>query len=316
MNLLISGIGGDIGLGAGRILKEWHWPGAIHGIDIHKEHAGPFVCDHCAVAPRAEAPHYVDWVADYVRNNDISVFVPTSEAEIARLTSDGLKVIESAKILKAGRLVVEKSLDKLECLHYLGKNGIVVPKHGLVGTDDPETYPIIVKPRSGQGSKSIFKIKSQANYCPSAFIGSIWQDYLDPDDEEYTCAIYKTPTLGTRILILKRKLQGGMTSVGTVVENYDIENYVSAIASKLELDGLINIQLRLTKDGPLIFEINPRLSSTLVFRDKLGFRDFRWWLSELVGIETETFVPPKPGTMFFRGSCEYISEFLPTNEKV
>ena len=43
----------------------------------------------------------------------------------------------------------------------------------------------------------------------------------------------------------------------------------------LEIDffGPANFQLILTKKGPMIFEINPRFSSTVLMRNYLGFTD-------------------------------------------
>ena len=70
--------------------------------------------------------------------------------------------------------------------------------------------------------------------------------------------------------------------------------------------GSINIQLRMTKNGPILFEINPRLSGTLVFRDKMGFNDLRWWVSDLLNLENISYNPPKEGVKFFRGYKEYL----------
>jgi carbamoyl-phosphate synthase large subunit len=52
------------------------------------------------------------------------------------------------------------------------------------------------------------------------------------------------------------------------------------IAKKLELNGSINIQLRLHEGLPYIFEINPRFSSTVFIRSELGFNDVAWSLGD------------------------------------
>ena len=48
----------------------------------------------------------------------------------------------------------------------------------------------------------------------------------------------------------------------------------------LNLNGSINIQLRLTKNGPRVFEINPRFSSTALMRHRIGFSDVLWAIDE------------------------------------
>ena len=74
----------------------------------------------------------------------------------------------------------------------------------------------------------------------------------------------------------------------------------------MELQGSINIQLRMTKNGPILFEINPRLSGTLVFRDKMGFHDLRWWIADLLNLDNISYKQPEEGVKFFRGYKEYL----------
>ena len=52
-------------------------------------------------------------------------------------------------------------LDKYKTLKFLSSCGLDVPKYGLVGVNLPADYPVVVKPRRGQGSKGIRKIKSK-----------------------------------------------------------------------------------------------------------------------------------------------------------
>lgn len=306
MKALVSGVAGDIGFGIARILKEWGFFSRLHGIDIHSDHPAHFLVDKCAVAPRANEGHYISWLSDYISENKIDVFIPTSEAEISELALAGLYKIAGAIIIRNNNFTIEKSLDKFECLSYLGSCGIPVPQHGLVGIDMPSSYPVIAKPRSGQGSKGVTLIRTQEELenCES---GLVWQSYLSPADQEYTCPVYCSSGTGTHVLVMRRKLVGGLTGSGVVVERPDIEKYVCRIAESIKLDGAINIQLRLTEMGPLLFEINPRLSSTVVFRDKMGFTDVRWWVADKLGLENPPYIAPKAGTRFYRSSQEYIS---------
>jgi len=311
LNILISGIASDIGFGAGRILRDWGWSGRLCGIDIQAEHPGDFVFDQLAVAPRATSETYMRWLASHIEHHDIGLFIPTSEAEIEVINKHGLREIAGAKILLANKSAIDLSLDKYACMSYLKKRGLRVPDNGVVGDSAPLTYPVIVKPRSGQGSKEVQKIEDSLAFNERALLGHIWQDYLSPDEQEYTCPVYHSSTRGKRILVLRRTLVGGLTGRGVVVNDPLIEHYVESIARTLEIEGAINVQLRLTASGPCLFEVNPRLSSTLVFRDKMGFSDLRWWIQDTVGSEhtppIQSYQAPAPGTRFFRGAQEYIS---------
>ncbi|MBA6420465.1 ATP-grasp domain-containing protein [Pseudomonas neustonica] len=305
MKVLVSGVAGDIGFGIARVLRDWGYFSGLYGIDIHSDHPGCFVFDECAVAPRATEAHYISWLSDYIRKNKIEVFIPTSEAEIGVLAAAKIHEICGAIVIRNNDFTIDKSLDKYECLSYLASRGIPVPEHGLVGNDLPSGYPVIVKPRSGQGSKGVVLIYTAEELasCPT---GLVWQSYLLPDDEEYTCPVYSSSKTGPYVLLMKRKLVGGLTGSGAVVECPEIDKYVRKILECMRLDGGINIQLRLTEMGPLLFEINPRLSSTVVFRNKMGFTDVRWWLADKLGLENPPYSAPKAGTRFYRGSHEYI----------
>ena len=202
--ILVSGVAGDIGFGAGRILREADWDGQLHGIDIHPDHPGSAVFDACSVAPRASEPSYIDWLSRYIVGCGIDVFIPTSEAEISRLTDERLDRVAGAVVLKANELTIRKSLDKNACLDFLSHAGVEVPAHGLLAQRQPDRYPVILKPRSGQGSKGIVRAE-RADQLPDARDSNlVWQEYLAPDHEEYTCGVFRSARVATRVLVMRR----------------------------------------------------------------------------------------------------------------
>jgi carbamoyl-phosphate synthase large subunit len=80
---------------------------------------------------------------------------------------------------------------------------------------------------------------------------------------------------------MKRRLSSGVTSFAEVVNDLSIETLCIRIAESLELFGSINIQLRLVEGlGPMVFEINPRFSSTVGMRHAIGFSDLIWSIEE------------------------------------
>lgn len=307
--ILISGIGGDIGLGVARILRMWGWEGKLSGFDVHPNHPGRLFVDKCHVGPSAKEPQYLNWVEEKALNESAGLFIPTSEAEIHLLAEKGLDSIGRATILRLDSETVLSSLDKNRCLEILAEKGIEVPRFGIVGASDPDEFPVIVKPRSGRGSRQVSRFDTIEEFTRLAQEGFVWQSFLSPESEEYTCAIFRSRRRQTRVLLMRRTLIRGSTGIGEVVENEAINGYITAIANSLDFRGSLNVQLRLTSQGPLVFEINPRLSSTLVFRDKMGFFDLRWWIQEALGKTATPAVPstqgPRVGTLFYRGTAEY-----------
>ena len=278
----------------------------LYGIDITEDHPGSFVFDKVNVSPHAKALNYLEWLKDYILDNKIDLLVPTSEAEILTI-SENLSAIESVcNVLINDSVLIKNCLDKHKTLNFLHSSGIKVPNHGIVGDGNkPIQYPVIIKPKRGQGRKGLRKISKESEFLEITE-EYVWQEYLEPDDEEYTCAVYVSKELKSRILLLKRVLVGGSTGKAIVVKNPEIERYIEQIITAWNVPGLYNIQLRFTKGGPRLFEINPRVSSTIVFRDMLGFEDFKWWVLEKLGKELPDYEAVSEGTRIYRGSAEYI----------
>ena len=310
MNILIGGVGGDIGLGAARILNDFKWNGTIYGCDITSNHPGHHECDQCFVLPHVESSNFLELLENLINDLSIAFYIPTSEAEIRFLNKNSTKQIGKAKVLLTNKSLLENSLDKHICLNFLDSKGIKVPEHGLVGETEPKNYPVIIKPRTGSGSKDLSIIDSLPHYQsfkPPANADMIWQKYLMPD-EEYTCPVFRSKATGTRTMIIKRTLLYGFTYSGEVIENELINQYLYDISDAVELNGIMNVQLRLTQEGPLLFEINPRLSSTLMFRHLLNFQDLIWWIYLNSSIPIPDYDAPKVGTKFYRGLTEYIDQ--------
>lgn len=305
MKILVSGVAGDIGLGIGRILKNWSHFDQLYGIDVYNDHPAKVIFNQIYVCPKANNPNYINWLCNFLSKKRINLFIPTSEAEIFIISSNLRKIKQHTKVLINDKLIVNKSLDKWETLNFLESKGIAVPSNGIVGRNMPLKFPVIVKPRRGQGSKGLKKIETKSEFqkCSKKYV---WQDCLQPSDQEYTCAVYVTKDINVKILIMKRSLLNGYTEKAIVVKNKKIKDYICSIVRAFKKPGCYNIQLTLTKDGPRIFEINPRISSTVVFRDKLGFKDLRWWISEHLNMEYPPYQNVIEGTKIYRGNTEYI----------
>ena len=104
---------------------------------------------------------------------------------------------------------------------------------------------------------------------------------------EYTCCIFKTKNKYKHISF-KRKLHGGTTKSGEVINNDNINDLLLKISNSIEIGGSINIQLRLVNGIPYIFEINPRFSSTIYFRYLFKFNDLIWSINNSLNIDIKT----------------------------
>jgi carbamoyl-phosphate synthase large subunit len=150
-------------------------------------------------------------------------------------------------------------------------------------------FPLIIKPRSGGGSRSIYKIETfdEIRKYTEIVPNPILSEYLLPDDEEYTAGTYRTTQNIVYVIIIKRKLKFGMTNSGHVVTDSVLEEFCRDIILKTKLRGANNIQFRLTSEGPKVLEINPRFSGTTGIRANYGFNEIEMWINESIGCTLE-----------------------------
>ena len=312
MKILVGGASGDIGIGCARILKNISFVSSVIGFDIRPEPCNEYYFDAFTCSPRADAPEFLDWLLDYIVKLDIQIYIPTSEAELLRLSGENIPVDFAKRIMILDSSIVQSCLDKSACMAVLARSGLATPVTGLADDEEPNTFPVILKPRNGRGSQKIRYVKDRASFLSLRERGDIWQKYIPQTEGEYTCGVFRSSSGDSRSIVFQRELRNGRTVSGEVFERPEIHDYVIRVAEIFHLHGSFNVQLRILDGTPMAFEINPRLSSTLVFRDLLGFRDLRWWLCDLLRRPIETYKPPTSGTRFFRGDAEF---FLTAKEQ-
>ena len=257
---------------------------------------------------RADSKDYLNCLKKVIDEYSIDLLIPMSVAEIELFDQKNLmNELKEIPIIIANKKSMEIGHDKYKTYEFLKSNGFQYPWTSIVSEGPPKNTPCVIKSRTGSGSRSINTVyKDFVEFYIKTRPDDIWQELLIPEDEEYTCGLYALKNGDIRTIVFKRRLGGGISVYGKTVINQEIENTLSILAKNLELRGSINVQLKLTNRGPVIFEINPRFSSTVVFRHLLGFKDLIWNIYEQKGIPLEEYVPPNEGTIFIRGSEEYI----------
>ncbi len=300
--ILITGIGGDIGQGVARIIRETfpHW--RLLGMDIHERHGGALFVEQAVRAPAVSDPGYDAYLADLIAREGVDLCLPTSEAELIHLSRRSQPVFANAGLIMANARAIEVGSDKLLTAEFLGSIGVARPWTVPAEAFAAQTpLPCVFKARRSAGSKAVFVCQNSRDvmffrdHHPSAIL----QELLLPADREVTCAVYRSRHGRTVVLQLLRTLVGGFTGWAEVIDDPEVTTQCTRVAEGLDLRGAINVQLRVTPAGPRIFEINPRFSSTVLIRHRMGFRDLVWALQENGGEEAR-FVQPPAGTIGVR----------------
>jgi carbamoyl-phosphate synthase large subunit len=183
-------------------------------------------------------------------------------------------------------------MDKWEMVGLLRDRGLPVPDSALA-TDpasvemflDRHAFPLILKPSHGSGSRGVSVVRSRfeldllARHVSEPMI----QEYLLPDDEEYTVGVYKSPRTGyVGQIVFKRELSAGLTYKAQVVRDEEIESVCRRVVEAFDIWGPINLQLRKTAAGVRILEINLRFSSSAVMRAYFGFNEPEMCLRDMI----------------------------------
>lgn len=280
--ILITGIGGDIAQSVATIIAENRPEYRLVGVDINEQHAGSLFVSRCHTIPPARSPAFRASLQAIVEQEQADFVIPMTEPELSVLLASWP---ESGKWITCGRDAVAAGVDKLETARRLAALGLPVPWTAPATEGIPTTLPCILKNRYGSGSRGVFVVhdREEAQYLASRNPEAVFQELLLPDDKEVTCAVYRTQDGRIVVLQLLRRLVGGFTGWAKVIEEPEIAQMCNVIAEGLNLEGSLNVQLRITKQGPRVFEINPRFSSTALMRQLMGFTDVLWALDEAEG---------------------------------
>ena len=286
MKFLVSGVGGDIGQSISNILSGYYSEAEIFGSDIHDEFFPGDIFKGIKLLPPVTSPAYIDRLSEYLVKEKIDIFIPTSEAEL-RWFVDGDVDLNSlpSHCLMASSKAMKIGFDKFLTSRHLVAHGLPAPWVSVASDSDlgaPE-IPCIFKSRAGAGNSSVFYIDNhEKSICfQRVFPDYIWQQFLPLSKGEFTCGVYRCLDGSTRVIAMRRRLSSGVTSFAQVVNNPLIEALCVNIADSLDLFGSINVQLRLVGDNvPMVFEINPRFSSTVGMRHSIGFCDVIWSIEE------------------------------------
>lgn len=285
--VMVTGVGGALGISILKALRMSDIPCKIIGINYDRMSAGFHLSDKAYTVPdaRREPGLFLKKMTEICRKEKVKIVFPDSDDEL-RLFAENKEAVEkeTGALLLVNRTdVIGTACDKWQTVLFLQSRGLPAPdsvipdKWGKVNDFIlRHNFPLVVKPRYSSGSKGLFTVNSKKELKAALNLvdDALVQEFLSPPDEEYTVGVFMEDYgqyFGS--IIFQRTLVRGLTYKATVVKNPEIEKVSRETAVALRAIGPVNIQLRLTEKGPVIFEINPRISSSTVIRAHFGFNE-------------------------------------------
>ncbi len=287
LSVLVTGAGAPPGVSIFKALRQSPLEPRIVAIDAEPISAGLFRADAAYVLPRIsdDEPRYLARLEEICADERVVLVCFGSEVEMRRLApvKDELERRTGAILVLNSAAALDALMDKWSMAQLLREKGFPVPDTALAS--DPAAaeallarhgFPLVLKPRRGSGSRNLFVLRSReelaffSRYVPDAVI----QEYLLPDDEEYTIGVYRSRRSGwIGQIAFRRTLAAGLTYKAEVIEDDEIADCCRRIVASLDVWGPVNLQLRKTPAGVRVFEINLRFSSSAVMRAHLGFNE-------------------------------------------
>lgn len=287
LKILITGCHGDLAFSIAQIIKKNFKSSTLIGTDMEKNGMGNLIFDQIYKVPPTSNKNYLKIISQLSKS--VNLLIPSSEKEIVFFSKNEKKF--KSKILINDKKIINLFSNKLKTQKFLKKNfknfSLNFSSQLSEIKKSKISLPFFLKKKSGSGNQNYRVIKNKSDLKElKLYKQNEWviEELLNKNSDEYTCAIIRIKDL-KKIIIFNRKLHKlGHTMFADQFEDKAIETGLLAIADKINLNGVINIQFKIQNNQIKIFDINPRISSTVKMRDLLGFKDCLWWIKEKLKI--------------------------------
>ena len=287
LKILITGCHGDLAFSIAQIIKKNFKSSTLIGTDMEKNGMGNLIFDQIYKVPPTSNKNYLKIISQLSKS--VNLLIPSSEKEIVFFSKNEKKF--KNKILINDKKIINLFSNKLKTQKFLKKNfknfSLNFSSQLSEIKINKMSLPFFLKKKSGSGNQNYRVIKNKSDLKDlKLYKQKEWviEEFLNKNSDEYTCAIIRIKDL-KKIIIFNRKLHKlGHTMFADQFEDKAIEKELLAIADKINLNGVINIQFKIQNNQIKIFDINPRISSTVKMRDLLGFKDCLWWVKEKLKI--------------------------------
>ena len=153
--IFITAIGGDIGYGVIKALKNSHHELFIIGCDIHKYNYSFDEVDEFYVSPPyREEKVWLEFVLDVIKNKNIDYFWPVTEPEI-KIVDNNRELFEECNLVINTTNVLNVALDKGKTASILSKANIDAPITWYSLNSCNNIFPKVVKEKFGCGSHGV-----------------------------------------------------------------------------------------------------------------------------------------------------------------
>ena len=267
--ILITGAGGPAGVAVIRsLLKDAD--NVVLAADMDGWASGLYLvpADRRRIVEPGLSSGFVDALLATCVADDIDVLFSTVDVELPALAE------RRAEFEAAGTALAAPSLETLTvCLDKFllaerCADALRVPTTRLLdeqGVAFDWSFPVIVKPRRGAGSRGVRVVPDRAALESIPLDDALIIQAFLPGDE-YSVDVFADAT-GNVVAAVPRtreRVDSGVSIAGQTVKDAELESTAAAVARAIGLSGVANVQLRRDVDGhPALLEVNPRFPGAM-----------------------------------------------------
>jgi carbamoyl-phosphate synthase large subunit len=299
VRVLVTGAGGPAAIAAMKSLRADESVELI-AADMDPWASGLYLVPAGArtLIPPGAAPDFTEVLLTRCLTLGVHVVVPTVDSELRPLARerDAFTAV-GIGLLLAPVAALDVILDKLALVERCV--GVVrTPRTEPFGPAvDPASwsYPVVVKPRTGSGSRGVIIVDSAAQLAAlDRSPALIVQDFLP--GEEYSVDVLADASghVIASVPRLRARVDSGVSVGGLTVQDPEVEWFGRAVARATGITYVANVQCRRDGEGrPALLEVNPRMPGTLGLTIASGVDMPRLALDALLG-------RPVPAELGFR----------------
>jgi len=258
--------------------------------------------------PAGLDPGFTAATLERCRSMGVDVLIPTVDAELrplARARGDFARA--GTAILLAPGPALDVCLDKLALARRCAGQ-VPVPRTERLdpATDVASwTYPVVVKPRTGSGSRDISVVTSAAALAGMDRSGEfLVQAHLPGAEYSVDVLADAAGRVVASVPRVRERVDSGVSVAGRTLHDTELERFGAAVAAATGLTYAANVQFRRDAAGrPALLEVNPRFPGALPLTVASGVDMPRLALDSLRG-------RPLPPSVSFRevGMVRYLDE--------
>ncbi len=299
--VLLTSVGGLVAPGIIDNLRNHPEVFRIIGTDVRNEAIGFYMVDQAHVVPRGDDPNYLPRLWEIIQQEGVDVIIPCSDEEALAFSAEKQLLKDAGVVvLCSPHPVTSLAVDKGSMLNFALQHGIPVPKFSLPTTIRElfrgakelgyPVRPVVIKPRRGRGGRGVRVLKEEVNvlgtrdsremkleWLVDALRGEepfeiVLMEYLPGEDYSVDVLADRGRLLG---VVPRIRIEAilGPSRVGQIVRNQEVVDIVESVVKAFGFDSNVNIQLKYSAppdERPMIYEINPRVSGTIVASTAAG----------------------------------------------